>query len=369
MMETFVGCNCYYLLEKASDNQWDLVTNTLQEIHDAGFNVVRTWAFNSDPSKAHPLQTTPQAPGNYDASKPEADQIIALGINQQALDAFDTMLGLAHEKGLKLMLCLTNSLADYGGMPQFVRWAGSASNDGNVLRQQFWSNTDAQAHCRNYITFMVTHINKLMQEKGFDCVHSWDICNEPRNPGSSTAGDIVRWVASTANLVKSLDAKHLVTVGTEGFWGQADVNSNDPLRKNPYGSGVIEGCDWRAEVSSPSIDFVCIHPYGDNWGHWDDALSFNEGWITGHLEACRTLGKQLVVQEYNMPSQLASQRSAYYTFVKDELLKANSPLAGAMVWMVGDPSYPGDQYMICPGSADWTQQQEMCTAVNRPTPS
>jgi hypothetical protein len=30
----------------------------------------------------------------------------------------------------------------------------------------------------------------------------------------------------------------------------------------------IEGCDWVKEISSPSLDFACIHLYPTSWGNY-----------------------------------------------------------------------------------------------------
>jgi endo-1,4-beta-mannosidase len=52
------------------------------------------------------------------------------------------------------------------------------------------------------------------------CIHSWDICNEPRNkktPNDNRAvGD---WVHKVAEKIKETDHKSLVTIGSEGFFG------------------------------------------------------------------------------------------------------------------------------------------------------
>lgn len=67
------------------------------------------------------------------------------------------------------------------------------------------------------------------------CIHSWDICNEPRNrtetrPPRSVApnnGDIASWVHEAAGHVKSLDNKHPVTVGSEGFFGPSNAPTGE----------------------------------------------------------------------------------------------------------------------------------------------
>jgi hypothetical protein len=45
--------------------------------------------------------------------------------------------------------------------------------------------------------------------------------------------------------------------------------SNDWKDKYPF--NFDEGCNWVLEGQSPNIDFVCIHPYGDQWRR-DDSM-------------------------------------------------------------------------------------------------
>lgn len=55
-----------------------------------------------------------------------------------------------------------------------------------------------------------------------DVIHSWDICNEPRNKGNSDKASqkTVEFIHDTAKLIKQLDPTHYVTVGSEGFFGK-----------------------------------------------------------------------------------------------------------------------------------------------------
>lgn len=54
------------------------------------------------------------------------------------------------------------------------------------------------------------------------CIHSWDICNEPRNRlPDAPSNAIAEWVHDAAGFVKMLDSTHPVTVGSEGFFGPA----------------------------------------------------------------------------------------------------------------------------------------------------
>ena len=75
---------------------------------------------------------------------------------------------------------------------------------------------------------------------------------------------VQRWMEEMAAYVKSIDKKHLLTVGTEGFYGptspQEKLNVNPGIWKdNNYGS------DFNRNAKIPDIDFASIHLYPDTW--------------------------------------------------------------------------------------------------------
>ncbi|WIA09185.1 hypothetical protein OEZ85_008596 [Tetradesmus obliquus] len=350
-MEPFAGTNCYYLLEKAIYNDRDIVRNTLRDIQEAGFNVIRMWAF-SDGEGQGKLQTRPGVP------------------DPAALAAFDWLMDEVEALGgIKLMLTLTNCLADYGGMQQYVRWAkgeaGPGPNDfGFNERFEFYTNGRAQDIYKEYVAAIINRY------KGRACIHSWDICNEPRNrlpnaPSNAIAG----WVHEAAGWVKSLDTRHPVTVGSEGFFGPSPPAPVDWQAKNPY--GYNEGCNWILESESPNIDFACIHSYADQWRRGDTTqqwLDFNKQWLDCHLEACsKHLGnKPLVLQEYNMPQ--CPQRTQYYDYVR-QTLAAENLLVGALCWMTAAEGYYNDGYTLYASSPEMQPLTSMCAQINRPRPA
>lgn len=63
-----------------------------------------------------------------------------------------------------------------------------------------------------------------------------------------------------APYVKSIDNKHLVEIGTEGFYGSSIP---DRLKFNP---GNYEyGSDFITVNQIKEIDFITIHAYPDMW--------------------------------------------------------------------------------------------------------
>lgn len=64
-----------------------------------------------------------------------------------------------------------------------------------------------------------------------------------------------------AAFIKSLDRKHLVTVGLEGFYGKTSKKSG----MNPGEWAVSLGSDFINNSAVEHIDFASVHAYPDSW--------------------------------------------------------------------------------------------------------
>lgn len=68
------------------------------------------------------------------------------------------------------------------------------------------------------------------------------------------------WITEMAAYVKSIDSRHLLEVGAEGFYGDSIFERK---QFNPGGCEV--GTDFVANNQIPEIDFATIHAYPDQW--------------------------------------------------------------------------------------------------------
>lgn len=136
-----VGTNSYYLLEHASETEpWlkrSVVTDTLDEAKKMGLNTVRTWAFYDGK-----LQT---APGEYD---------------EEWLDALDFVVAAAGERGLKLVLSLTNFWDAYGGMESYVMWANDANETAGLSVSEFYTSEATREMYKQNFRFLKGRTNK-----------------------------------------------------------------------------------------------------------------------------------------------------------------------------------------------------------------
>lgn len=65
-----------------------------------------------------------------------------------------------------------------------------------------------------------------------------------------------------AAFIKSLDPKHLVTIGTEGFYGSL---TGEKLEVNPGEWAASLGTDFLRNSATKNIDFASVHAYPDSW--------------------------------------------------------------------------------------------------------
>ncbi|KIM65251.1 glycoside hydrolase family 5 protein [Scleroderma citrinum Foug A] len=222
----FVGTNAYWLPALNTD---DDVWNTLGNISATGAKVVRVWAFND-------VDTVPQ---NGTWFQLVQDGTISINDGPNGLQRLDTVIRMAEQHGLYVILSLTNNWYplgsagtslqtrwhnspavilprnylsnDYGGMDIYVRQFGLAHHD------QFYTNQTLVDAFKNYTTQVVS---RFMNCTG---VLSWEIANDPRCsstlPASSdcTTETVTQWHATMADHIRSIDPNHLVSSGTQGF--------------------------------------------------------------------------------------------------------------------------------------------------------
>jgi len=70
------------------------------------------------------------------------------------------------------------------------------------------------------------------------------------------------WIAEMAAYIKSLDKRHLVTVGLEGFYG---LNTTNKSEVNPGIWAASLGTDFILNSAIDNIDFASVHAYPDSW--------------------------------------------------------------------------------------------------------
>lgn len=298
------GTNCYYLMVFAADAELrPYVDEVLTEAAEMGLTVVRTWAFNDGASQWNALQT---APGVYD---------------ENIFRGLDYVLYKADQLGIRLILPFVNNWDDYGGMNQYVAWAGQSGHD------KFYTNADCKTWYKNHIYAVLNRVNTYNGRvyKEDPTVFAWELGNEPRASSSGVAV-MNAWVQEMGLYVKSLDSNHLLAVGIEGFYAGSG--------KNPISWMNNQGTDFISTQQHSSIDFAVSHSWPDWWGtSQTQTMNYVQQQIS---DAHNILNKPYVLEEFGKKRPIET-RDDWYTKFMD--IVYNNQAGGWNFWILYHDDY------------------------------
>ncbi len=310
----YAGTNTYYLMVYAADlGLRHYVDEVLEETKAMGLNVLRTWAFNDGASQWNALQT---APGIYD---------------EQVFQGLDYVVARAGELDLQLILPFVNNWDDYGGMNQYVTWSGTASS-----HDHFYTDANCRSWYQNHIATVLNRVNSLtgVVYKDDPCIFAWELANEPRCQSDGSGDTLQEWIETMSAYVKSLDSDHMVTTGSEGFYGPTGP------AHNPLGWMSGQGVDYIRNHQPSTIDFGCFHAWPDHWGI---GYAASMAWAGDHIDDSETLlGKPVILEEFGK-HQPFSTRDLYYQGWYDEFFtgaSAGSAAGGSNFWILYHDDYP-----------------------------
>ena len=352
---TFIGTNYWYgaiLGSKGRGGNRARLNRELDEMKRLGINNLRILV-GSDGEEGPKWKVTPvlqPAPGVY---------------NDTILDGLDYLMQQLQRRGMVAVLYLNNSWEWSGGYGFYLENAGA----GKALlpdevgypaymqyASQFSTNAKAQQLFFNHVSFILNRTNRYTKKRYADdpAIMSWQIGNEPRAFDKAVLPAFESWIAKAAALMKSLDNRHLVSIGSEGAFGC----------ENDYDV-------WQRICADANVDYCNIHIWPYNWG-WakKDSISENvqrakentKAYIDNHLAICAKLNKPLVIEEFGYPRDgfsfskhsTTTARDSYYGYVFSLLANdaaSGGYLAGCNFWGWGGqarPTHeqwrPGDDY-------------------------
>ena len=246
--------------------------------------------------------------------------------NDTILAGLDYLLMEMGKRRMVAGLYLNNSWEWSGGYGYYLEQAGEGKaprpdEDGYPAFMKFVARyaTCEKAHqlFYDYVRFILSRTNRYTGLKYTDdpAIMSWQIGNEPRAFSTEALPAFEKWLAEASALIRSLDANHLVSIGSEGSWGC----------ENDY--GVYERI-----CADKNIDYCNIHLWPYNWGwaradHLVEDLAVScrntKDYIDRHLAICARLSKPLVMEEFGYPrdgfsfslSSTTEGRDGYYKYV------------------------------------------------------
>ena len=321
------GASNYYLMYKSHA----MVDSLLNTASASGFNVVRMWGSLDIGNQDGSNSIRGKAEGVYfhymDGSTP------AFNDGADGLEHLDYVIHKAGQLGLRLIIPFVNNWNDFGGMDQYVRWRGGQYHD------DFYTDATIRVWYKDWISHLLNRVNihTGIAYKDDATIMTWELANEPRcksggaYPQSSTCTTqtLVDWADDVSTFVKTIDSRHLLSVGDEGFFcipGATDWTEN-----------CGEGVDTLALADLPNIDVASFHLYPDGWGK-DPA--WGTEWIKRHIREARKIRERAMLGEFGLRDK--SVRNPVYKQWTDTMLLNGG--AGALYWILSDKQDDGTYY-------------------------
>jgi mannan endo-1,4-beta-mannosidase len=342
----FAGANYWQAMNLASRGPGGDRQQLLRELDDMkahGITNLRIMAASEGPD-TEPLRIVPallQAPGIYDAD---------------LLDGLDFALKALADRDMKAIMTLGNMWHWSGGFGQYLVWAGLASSipyppprpggdwdEYQRFAARFYGNARAVSYYLDHVTKIVTRVNHYTNQPYRDdpTIMAWELANVPRALGH--VDSYLAWIATGAQLIKSLDPDHLVTIGSEGDTSEPSYSGTEYLRDHALSA----------------IDYGTAHVWVQNWGWYDPldaaashalAVARGKAYIDSHVSRTLTLAKPIVFEEFGLARNLGSyspaapvtERDQYYAEIFGHVYAQakSSAVAGANFWAYAGESRP-----------------------------
>ncbi len=338
----FAGTNNYYLHYSSAA----VVDALLDDAQALGLKVVRSWAFldrgSLDGSVRNVHGEGSKNGVHFQAWDPVKRRPQFEDSAEHGLGRLDYLLHAARERGLRVMLVLTNNWKEFGGMDQYLAWYGLETH------ADFYRDPRVRRAYKDWVHHLLTRVNALdgTLYREDPAIFAWELANEPRCTsgalfaprGDCTTSTLVDWAGEMSEYVHSLAPQHLIAVGDEGFFAGQDG----------FGWDGAQGVDHVALTSLPRVSFGTFHLYPDHFG---TSERWAERWVAAQLESARKLGKPTLLEEYGIKVVQDHQgaihsgwarRAQFYPALNRQLLEGGAP--GSLVWMLAGPRDDGTPY-------------------------
>lgn len=173
-------------------------------------------------------------------------------------------------------------------------------------------------------------------------IFGWELMNEPRCESDPSGDKLQAWIEEMAVFVKSIDPKHLVGNGAEGFYGPSTPNR---VQYNPNTYAQQVGTDFIRNHQVLGVDFASVHIYPDSWisqAISDAHIDFTKSWMQAHIDdADSYLGMPVVFAEFGVSRKDPGYNLTYHdtllTCVYQAVLnsiKKGGAAGGSLVWQL-----------------------------------
>ncbi|WP_140985106.1 glycoside hydrolase 5 family protein [Asticcacaulis tiandongensis] len=273
--------------------------------------------------------------------------------NNDLLTGLDYLMAEMAKRDMKAVLYLTNFWEWSGGMVAYMDYVtGKYINNGDPnhpwpafakFSSQFYANAEAVALYHDYVRFLVSRTNSITGKAYADdpTLMAWQLSNEPRQGGdevdaAANSAAYLKWIKDTADLIRSLDKNHLVSLGHEGTMGAV-------------------GSEQYVIDAHEHIDYLTAHIWPQNWswvdgkdlpGTFDAGMEKVQAYIDQHIALAVKLNKPLTFEEFGFPRDDVKYEPGTPTVWKDKFyamiykavedaVKTGGPVAGSNFWAWG----------------------------------
>jgi mannan endo-1,4-beta-mannosidase len=275
--------------------------------------------------------------------------------NEGTLQRLDKMVASAKAHGIRLIMTLGNFEEQWGGMQWYVDEVlgsgGSAELSGGD-KHLFYTDPKVRDAYKAHARTIIGRKNTVtgVPYKDEPAILGWEVLNEPHTkdeyerkggavcastPGGCVPGKLAyTWIAEMSAYIKSLDARHLVSTGEEGY--RADGATN--CCHNNWVNGGFKGEDFTKNTALPTIDFATVHVYPDHWQI--EAKEYDwigPNYIADRAKVAHAAGKPIIMEEYGMENGYMN-RDALLSYLTREA--AANDYAGSLVWAVWSRNVP-----------------------------
>ena len=325
----------------------ELLMRELDQMQKSGITQLRVLALSEGPEN-EPYRIVP------------AVQKTPTLLNEDLLKGLDFLLFEMSKRNMTAVICLSNFWPWSGGFAQWVSWTDGSlipyppphpGGSWSVFQEyssRFYTLPNAVKRQQESVRKIITRINSIsnLPYKDDPTIMAWELANEPR--GGKYRSEFLKWITSSAKLIKSFDKNHLVTIGSEG----------ETLNPEDAGNNFIE------DHSIPEIDYATIHIWVENWGIYDPKDSLTSlpiaqqsmiQYVKNHVEKAGIFKKPIILEEFGLardnrsmdPKSKTADRDNYYQAVFNETIhymKINGSISGVNFWAWSGEARPSLPY-------------------------
>jgi mannan endo-1,4-beta-mannosidase len=272
-----------------------------------GLSVGRVWALGEGDA------TSPPWARKHQLFRVGPDEWLDGGYQQ-----LDRVLAEARGRGVRVIVTLANYWDDFGGIRQYLKWAGLPI-EGFDARDRFFDDERVRGFYRAHLERLVQRVNSITGVRYADdpTIFAWELMNESQVATPAGAAARRSWIDEMARFIKTHDPHHMVTPGVMGYTSRA------------------ERAEWLRVCRLEAVDYCDSHLYAETTDRVT-SLERLRAYIDDRVQLARHVAhKPIVFGEFGFQTTrddyLQKPRAAWFAaFLERTLLDG---AGGALAWI------------------------------------